>query len=83
LPNLFIDLDVGSSEPIDALLRVTNHEQGSLPQTDGPPIRTLGWIGSEQEAHLGLQRVGVLELVDEQAREPPPQLTAGGPILAQ
>ena len=65
IADLAVDADVGAAEAIDRLLRVADNEETAGNRRRGAPIRR-GWIrGGEQHQDLRLQRVGVLELVDE------------------
>ena len=66
--HLFVDGDVGAAEAVDALLGIADHEELAGGQTDVAPVpgRRLGLrVLGQQEGDLGLQRVGVLELVHE------------------
>ena len=71
--------DVGATEPVDRLLRVADHEQAPGLDLDVGPTRCVGLGGVEgRDAHgeLDLDRVGVLELVEQQPLVP---LVEGGP----
>ena len=67
--DLAVDADVGAPEAVDRLLRIADEEQRARPRPDLPPVGLVGIVGGEQQQDLGLQRIGVLELVDEDARE--------------
>ena len=69
LRHLAVDPDVGATEPVDRLFRIANQEQASRDWPDTPPVRLGLVVGREQQQDLGLQRVGVLELVDEDVGE--------------
>ena len=56
---VLVGLDVGPAEPVDALLRVADDEEA-------PRRRAL----REAQDHLELERVGVLELVDQEVPDP-------------
>ncbi len=62
-----IGLEIGTAEAIDALLRIADDEEGAGPWGDRAPVAALGRVGGEEEADLGLNRVGVLELIDQEA----------------
>src|SRR5262245_37960817 len=69
---------VGTTEAIDRLLGITHHDQVARP------------VASQQERHLDLERVGILELVDQQMTEARTEVVAHrlalaerGPRLAQ
>ena len=76
--------DVGPAEPVDRLLRVADEEE--VPRLDrdlGP--RALRRVGSvapvdrrERHRDVDLDRIRVLELVDEQPLVPAPEPGAGG-----
>ena len=59
------DADVGATETIDRLFRIADDEQRAV--TNAGAIAVLG---REQQQELGLQRIGVLELVDEEHAKP-------------
>jgi hypothetical protein len=56
---------VGASEAIDALLRITDHEQLARQRARLERLALVRAIGREQQQDLGLHRIGVLELIDE------------------
>ena len=67
---------VGAPEAVDRLLRIADHEQLAGRGRRLAPV-ALGGVGrGEQQEDLGLQRVGVLELVDEDALVEPLQIGA-------
>ena len=61
--------DVGAPEAVDRLLRIADDEQLAGHGRDAPPVALGRIVGGQQQQDLGLQRIGVLELVDEQMRE--------------
>ena len=69
LAHLAVDLDVGAPEAVDRLLRVADDEQLAGDGRDAAPVVLRRIVGREQQQDLGLQRIGVLELVDEEVRE--------------
>ena len=60
---------VGAPEAIDGLLWVADDEQLAGLERDVPPVGGVGTIFSQEQDDLGLQRIRVLELVDEQIVE--------------
>ncbi len=58
---------VGAAEAIDGLLRVAHHVELAGRRLHLAPVALRGIGGGEQEQDFGLQRVGVLKLVDEDA----------------
>ena len=65
--------DVGPSEPVDRLLRIADKEEA--PRTGLDLVPRLagdvdGGIGRDQDREFDLDRVGVLELVEQQAGIP-------------
>ena len=70
LLDLLVERDVGAPEAVDRLLRIADQEQlARAPAPRARQSRCAGIVGDEQHQDLGLQRVGVLELVDEEVRE--------------
>ena len=80
LARLVVDPQIGAAEPVDRLLGVTDQRQRArADRAVGPPTRCeLRIRRGQQHRELGLQRVGVLELVDQQA---PVARRGGGPRL--
>ena len=64
--DLPVRLDVGAPEPVDRLLGVADDEQLSGHGAHAGPVGLGGIAGREQQQDLGLDRIGVLELVHEQ-----------------
>ena len=60
--------DVGAPEPVDRLLRVTHEEQPAGLGGDRPPVLLPSGriVRRDKDRELDLDRVGVLELVEEQ-----------------
>lgn len=69
--------DVRATEAVDGLLRVADHEQAPFGDLDVAPVLGLG-LGAAGDAdrELDLDRVGVLELVQQQPLEPLLQIRA-------
>jgi hypothetical protein len=63
---------VGAPEAVDRLLGVAHDQDPAGPQLDVVPARRqpVGVGGGEGEDELDLERIGVLELVDDQHRPP-------------
>ena len=74
--------DVGPAEPVDRLLRVADEEEvPGLDRDLGPgrvAVSRRRVDGRERHRDVDLDRVGVLELVDEQPLVPAPEPGAGG-----
>ena len=70
LAHVAVDADVGAAEAIDRLLRVADDEEAAGDGDDRAASRPAsGSADAEQQQDLRLQRIGVLELVDEDVRE--------------
>ena len=67
--DLPVDADVGAAEPVDRLLRVADEEQRAGARARAPPVGLAVVVGREQQQDLRLERIGVLELVDEDPLE--------------
>ena len=67
--DLAVDADVRAAEAVDRLLRVADEEQRAGPRARAPPVGLAVVVGREQQQDLRLQRIGVLELVDEDLLE--------------
>ncbi len=68
--DILIDANVGAAEAIDRLLRIADEEQTAGHRARLAPIRFSRIVSSQQQEDLSLQRIGVLELVDKNARKP-------------
>ena len=82
LLDLLVERDVGAPEAVDRLLRIADQEQLS---GDGRTLRqsvSLGIVGREEQQDFGLERIGVLELVDEEVREALLQLAPHAGVAA-
>ena len=64
-----VDADVRAAEAVDRLLRIADEKQRAGPGTRAPPVRLVVVVGREQQEDLRLERIGVLELVDEDPLE--------------
>ncbi len=67
-----VDAEIRVPEPVDGLLRVAHEHQRAVPDRDVGPVEParVGAVGGEEHRQLELQRVGVLELVDQQVPVP-------------
>src|SRR5207244_2250049 len=63
--------DVGAAEAVDRLLGVTDQEELAGHEAELPPVALVGLRrrGGKEPGDLGLEGVGVLELVEEEALE--------------
>ncbi len=83
LPHAVVHGDVGAAEAIDGLLGIADQGEGALAQGDLVPAGGGGVALAEEEDDLGLQRVGVLELVDEDMVEEALELAADAAVPGQ
>jgi len=70
-------------EPIDRLLGIADDEQLARLRANRAPVAFRGVVGGKQQEDLRLQRIGVLELVDEQVSEATLEVGAHGRDVAQ
>ena len=82
IADLAIDADVGAAEAVDRLLRIADDEQLARPRPGASPVRLGVVVGGEQQQDLGLQRIGVLELVDEDVLEARLEAPADAGVVA-
>ena len=78
-----VGADVRTAEPVDGLLRVADDEQLARLRSCLAPVHRRGVVRGQQQEDLGLYRNGVLELVDENSREPLLEILAHCPIAAK
>ena len=64
-----VGLDVGAAEAIDGLLGIAHDEEAAGLRRELSPVLLLRVLARQVEEDLGLDRVGVLELVDEDGQE--------------
>ena len=69
--HLAVDPDVGAAEAVDRLLRIADDEELPRRGDDRAPVALGRILRRQQEQNLGLERIGVLELVDEDPRVSP------------
>ena len=79
--------DVGAAEPVDGLLRVADDEQVAGGDRDLVPRQRAGVVGpgvggGDAHGDLDLDRIGVLELVEQEALVAAVQALADGGVLA-
>ena len=71
-----VDGDVGAPEAVDRLLRVADDGQAARPRPQLEPVLARLVVARDAERDVGLHRVGVLELVDEDDREAAAEVVA-------
>ena len=64
-----INADVGPPEAVNGLLRVSHQKELSRNRASFTPVRCSCIAGGQQQQDLGLQRIRILELVDEDSFE--------------
>ena len=64
-----IDSHVSATETINRLFGVADQEQFPRNRSSFAPVRLSRITGGQQQQNLGLQRIGVLELIDEDSFE--------------
>ena len=64
-----IDGHVGAAEAVDRLLRIADQEEPAGQRPRLAPVGLARIVGGEEQEDLRLQRIGVLELVDEDPLE--------------
>ena len=82
LLHILIESHIGAPEPVYRLLRIADQEEFAGNRAGSLPVRLVGVVGGEQEENLGLERIGVLELVDEKVSEALLQLVTDSDIIA-
>ena len=81
--DLVVHGDVGATEAVDRLLGIAHHEELARSQDHVAPVRGQRLLLAEVEHDLCLQRVGVLELVDQEVAEPALQEAPRLEVLVQ
>ena len=69
VPYFLIGLDVGAAESVNRLLGIADEKQLARHRLHATPVALSRIVGGEQQKNFRLQRIGVLELVDEQMGE--------------
>ena len=82
LAHLAVNRDVRATEAVNRLLGIADDEEPARHRRDGPPVRGIRIGRREEEQDFGLERIGVLELVHEDARKAPLEAGANGRIAA-
>ena len=77
-----VERDVGAPEPVDGLLRITDDEELSSYRAGPAEVPLERVVRRQQQQNLGLQRVGVLELVDEEVGEATLELAPHAVVVA-
>ena len=80
--DLRVDVHVSAAEPVDRLFRIANEEQLARHGVDVLPARLAGILRRQEQEDLRLQRIGVLELVHEEAAEAGLKVIADGRVVA-
>src|SRR5204862_4031099 len=60
---------VRTTKPVNRLFRIADDKQLAGNRSDAVPVALGGTVGAQQEQEFGLERIGVLKLVDEDVRE--------------
>ncbi len=76
--DLFVEPDVRAAEPVDRLLRIADDEHLARDRARRTPVGRVGIVERQQKEDFDLERIGVLELVDEDAAEACLELAAHG-----
>ena len=81
---LHIGADIGAAEAIDRLLGIADQEERARPDAEpGPVVVAIDRLAAKPPEDLGLQGIGVLELVDEDVGETLPERAADVVMVAQ
>src|SRR5262249_32953540 len=83
LPHALVCFDVRAAKTIDRLLRVADHEERARERLEPPPVALHDVPASQVEDDLGLNRIGVLKLVDEDRCEATLKIAAGARMVAE
>ena len=70
---LVVHAEIGAPEPVDRLFGVTDHDERTGVDRDLLPVEPTGirFARGEQHRELDLERIGVLELIEQDAAPPP------------
>ena len=74
--HVVVEHDVGTPEAVDRLLRIPDNEELARSRPHPPPVVLVRVVSREQQQDLRLERIRVLELVDEQVAVAPLQVGA-------
>ena len=83
LADLIIRGDVRSAETVNRLFRIADDEERSIDRPALAPIGLRLPLGRQQQHDLGLDRIGVLELIHQQVREPFAEVLSDLRLVAQ
>ena len=78
-----VRLDVGAPETVDGLLRVAHDEERARARRQPSPVPAVGVAAGQVEKDFRLDRIGVLELVDEDRQEALLEGAPDGGMVAQ
>ena len=78
-----VQRDVGAAKAVDRLLGVAHYKELAGLKPGEPPVGREGLALAQKEGDLGLQGVGILELVDQQVAETALQRTPRRAVVAQ
>ena len=67
--HLAVDRNIGAPKAVDRLLRIADEKEPAGERPGVSPILLARIVGGKQQQNLRLQRVGILELVDEDPLE--------------
>src|SRR5215510_4337706 len=67
--DLFIQRDVRTTKPINRLLGIADDKELAWNRPHSPPVFFIRLVGRQQHQQFGLQRIGVLKLIDEDVCE--------------
>ena len=73
-----VSIDIGAAEPVDRLFRIADEEQAARTQPPFEPRRIGSAVAAQAPQDFGLQRIRVLELVDEDAWITPTEVLSHG-----
>src|SRR6266545_2742081 len=76
-----VNVDIRAAKQVDRLLRVADDEQLAGNGDDMLPASLTGIGRGQQQEELGLERIGILELVHENPREPGLKMPPHHPIV--
>ena len=81
--HLVVDGDVGAAEAVDRLLRVADDRQPARRRCQRPPVAVRLLVACQEQRELRLDRIGVLELVDQHDLVAAPEVVARRLVRAQ
>ena len=71
-------VDVSAAETVDRLLGIADEEEAARTQPPFEPRRIRSAVPAQTPKDFGLQRIGVLELIDQNARITPAEVLTHG-----